>query len=107
MAHSIPYHMGHLALAIIYVNIMELDEIWFLISPPNPLKQQTDLWDDNHGGTGKTGIAAVIPNSGFDFEFHCTVNLPYTIHTLDALHKPTPNEFRASSGGRHGFGLPR
>ena len=42
-----PIHMGHLALANYLCEYNGLDEIWFLVSPHNPLKQQTDLWDDN------------------------------------------------------------
>jgi nicotinate-nucleotide adenylyltransferase len=39
-----PIHMGHLALANYLCEYNGLDEIWFLVSPHNPLKQQTDLW---------------------------------------------------------------
>ena len=42
-----PIHIGHLALANYLCEYNGLDEIWFLVSPHNPLKQQTDLWDDN------------------------------------------------------------
>ena len=39
-----PIHIGHLALANYLCEYSELDEIWFLVSPHNPLKKQTDLW---------------------------------------------------------------
>ena len=42
-----PIHIGHLALANYLCEYSELDEIWFLVSPHNPLKKQTDLWDDS------------------------------------------------------------
>ena len=42
-----PIHIGHLTLANYLCEYNGLDEIWFLVSPHNPLKQQTDLWDDN------------------------------------------------------------
>ena len=42
-----PVHIGHLALANYLCEYSGLDELWFLVSPHNPLKRQTDLWDDN------------------------------------------------------------
>ena len=86
-----PIHMGHLALANYLCEYNGLDEIWFLVSPHNPLKQQTDLWDDNlRLELVKLAIADYPKFRASDFEFH----LPrpsYTIHTLDALHKAYPN----------------
>lgn len=42
-----PIHIGHLALANYLCETDEVDEIWFLVSPQNPLKQATDLLDDH------------------------------------------------------------
>ena len=76
-----PIHMGHLALANYLCEYNGLDEIWFLVSPHNPLKQQTDLWDDNlRLELVKLAIADYPKFRASDFEFH----LPrpsYTIHT--------------------------
>ena len=36
-----PIHIGHLALANYLCEYGELDEIWFLVSPHNPLKEQS------------------------------------------------------------------
>lgn len=75
-----PIHMGHLALANYLCEYNGLDEIWFLVSPHNPLKQQTDLWDDNlRLELVKLAIADYPKFRASDFEFH----LPrpsYTIH---------------------------
>lgn len=87
-----PIHIGHLALANYLCEYNGLDEIWFLVSPHNPLKQQTDLWDDNlRLELVKLAIADYPKFRASDFEFY----LPrpsYTIHTLDALHKAYPTE---------------
>ena len=85
-----PIHIGHLALANYLCEYSELDEIWFLVSPHNPLKEQTDLWDDNlRLELVKLAIADYPKFHASDFEFH----LPrpsYTINTLDALQTAYP-----------------
>jgi len=42
-----PVHIGHLALANYTAEYGEFDEIWFLITPQNPLKKTFDLLDQN------------------------------------------------------------
>ena len=41
-----PIHIGHLALANYLCEYGGLDEIWFLVSPQNPFKQNVELLDD-------------------------------------------------------------
>lgn len=41
-----PIHCGHIALARRLLDAAGLDEIWFVVSPQNPLKRQADLLDD-------------------------------------------------------------
>lgn len=41
-----PIHCGHVALAEEILRHTSLDEIWLMVSPHNPLKQQNDLLDD-------------------------------------------------------------
>jgi len=40
-----PVHIGHLAMANYVAEFCEFDEIWFLITPKNPLKPIADLMD--------------------------------------------------------------
>ncbi|GHS95143.1 putative nicotinate-nucleotide adenylyltransferase [Bacteroidia bacterium] len=40
-----PVHIGHLAIANYVAEFGEFDEIWFLITPKNPLKPVADLMD--------------------------------------------------------------
>ena len=41
-----PIHVGHVALAKALREHCHLDEVWLMVSPQNPLKQQADLLDD-------------------------------------------------------------
>jgi nicotinate-nucleotide adenylyltransferase len=43
-----PVHNGHLAVADFMKNNSDLQEIWFVISPQNPLKPKSELLDANH-----------------------------------------------------------
>lgn len=86
-----PIHIGHLALANWICVHEELDEVWLLITPQNPLKDKEDLMDDP---LRLEMVEAAIDNDphlkASDFEFH----LPrptYTIDTLRALEKEHPD----------------
>ena len=41
-----PIHKGHIALASKLLRETGLDEVWFLVTPQNPWKQESDLLDD-------------------------------------------------------------
>lgn len=43
-----PIHVGHLILANYMLEFTELERIWFVISPHNPLKEKKTLLNDNH-----------------------------------------------------------
>lgn len=43
-----PIHIGHMAIANYIYEYSELDEIWFVVSPHNPLKKKSSLLDDHH-----------------------------------------------------------
>ncbi len=85
-----PIHIGHLALANWLCEFEGLDEIWFLITPQNPLKKQTELMDDNlRLEMARAAVADYPKFKVSDFEF----SLPkpsYTIDTLDALKAAYP-----------------
>jgi nicotinate-nucleotide adenylyltransferase len=85
-----PVHTGHLVLANYIVEFTAIEEVWFVVSPQNPLKSQNNLSDE------KTRLEMVqlalrdFPKlKASDFEF----SLPrpsYTINTLDALKREYP-----------------
>lgn len=86
-----PIHIGHLALANYLCEFEGLDEVWFMVSPHNPLKEQADLWPDDLRLTWvQLSIEGYPKFRDSDFEFH----LPrpsYTIDTLDQLKATYPD----------------
>ena len=61
----------------------ELDEVWFLITPHNPLKNREELLDDRlRLELGQAAVAAYPRFKVSDFEF----SLPQPSYTIDALH---------------------
>lgn len=42
-----PIHIGHMALANYMVEFTDMDQVWFVISPHNPLKQKASLLHQN------------------------------------------------------------
>ena len=90
-----PIHFGHIGLAKWVVENTDLDEVWLMVSPNNPLKDKSILADEPERlaaakqaiGDGLLAIEKRIIVS--DFEFH----LPrptYTANTLRALAKEYP-----------------
>ena len=43
-----PIHTGHTTLGKALVDSGMVDELWFLVSPQNPLKKDSELLDDQH-----------------------------------------------------------
>lgn len=43
-----PIHVGHLIIANYMANYTDLDEVWLIVSPQNPLKQKSSLLADYH-----------------------------------------------------------
>ena len=95
-----PIHNGHIALVRQLCETAGLAEVWLMVSPQNPLKQQTDLLDD---GLRLEMAQRAVADEPFikvsDYEFH----LPrpsYTWNTLQALECDFPDrEFVLMIGG--------
>lgn len=85
-----PIHIGHLALANYLCEYGEVDEVWFLVSPHNPLKERGDLWPDElRLKLVQLAIDGYEKFKASDFEFH----LPrpsYMVNTLRALRESYP-----------------
>jgi len=43
-----PVHVGHLALANYMLSFTDMDEVWLVVSPQNPLKEKNQLLNQNH-----------------------------------------------------------
>ena len=87
-----PIHIGHLALANWICEFCDMDEIWFLVSPQNPLKKESELMDEKQRlQFVESAIAGYAKFKASDFEF----SLPrpsYTINTLRALREKFPDQ---------------
>lgn len=85
-----PIHIGHLILANYIVEFTDIDEVWFLVSPRNPLKQQSELLDEGRRlEMVELALEEYPKMKASDFEF----SLPrpsYTVHTLDRLKEAYP-----------------
>lgn len=87
-----PIHMGHIVLAKRLCEATKLDEVWFMVSPMNPFKQNvTDLLDDK---LRLELVRKALKNEpklqACDYEFQ----LPkpsYTWHTLQAISHDFPD----------------
>ena len=77
-----PVHIGHLALANYLCEYEGLDEVWFMVTPHNPLKEEASLMSDEFRlKLVQLAIGGYPKFRASDFEFH----LPrpsYTVHTL-------------------------
>lgn len=82
-----PIHIGHLALANYLCEYEGLDEIWFMVSPQNPLKTKAELWSDElRLQLVELSISDYPRFRASDFEFH----LPrpsYSVYTLENFVK--------------------
>lgn len=86
-----PIHKGHVQLADTICQEGWVDEVWFLVSPQNPFKQEaTDLIDEHARlSLAQLAVEGHPRLKACDFEFH----LPrpsYTAHTLAALRETYP-----------------
>ena len=103
-----PVHIGHLALANYLCEYEGLDEVWFLVTPHNPLKAEDELMDDElRLKLVQLAIAGYPRFKASDIEFH----LPrpsYTIHTLEKLKEIYPDrEFHLIIGSDNWELFPR
>jgi nicotinate-nucleotide adenylyltransferase len=94
-----PIHNGHLAIAREVLLQGAADELWFLVSPQNPLKKEVDLLPEADRLTMVKIATENEPGMKVsDFEFH----LPrptYTIRTLENLQTNYPqHEFKLLIG---------
>lgn len=103
-----PIHNGHVSLARQLLERYELDEIWFVVSPQNPLKEGSSLLADvKRLELARAALKNESRMSASDYEF----SLPrpsYTWDTLCAMTSDFPcREFVLIIGGDNWSGFRR
>ena len=80
-----PIHVGHLIIANYMADYTELDEVWLVVSPQNPLKKRETLLKDHHR---LTLVRIAVEDNAKLLVCNEEFNLPipsYTINTLTHL----------------------
>lgn len=103
-----PIHNGHLMLAQYMANFANVDEVWFVVSPQNPFKQDKTLADASHR---VEMVRRAVANTPYLKVCDIELSLPlpsYTVNTLAALNERYPTyTFSLIMGGDNLPGLPR
>jgi nicotinate-nucleotide adenylyltransferase len=87
-----PVHIGHMIIAQYVLNYSDLQEIWFVVSPHNPLKEKQTLLDDRQRLHMVNLAIGNQPNMRTtDIEF-CLPQPSYTINTLAHLQEKYPTK---------------
>ena len=77
-----PVHIGHMAIAGYMTEFTGLDEVWFVVSPHNPLKNKETLLSDHHRlYMVQIAIGDSYRLKASDIEF----KLPLPSYTIDTL----------------------
>jgi nicotinate-nucleotide adenylyltransferase len=103
-----PVHHGHLIIANYVAQSTELDQVWFIVSPQNPLKPATGLLNEYHRlFLIRAAIDGENKLRASDIEF----KLPrpsFTIDTLTYMHEKYPqHDFSIIMGSDSYQNLPR
>jgi nicotinate-nucleotide adenylyltransferase len=103
-----PIHVGHLIIAQHFLNISDLDQIWFVVTPQNPFKPSQTLLNEYHRlHLVRLGIGENPRLKVSDVEFH----LPkpsFTSATLVYLEEKFPKcQFSLLMGSDSFQNLPR
>ena len=79
-----PAHRGHRSISLSALDALGLDEIWWLVSPGNPLKDQAkDMAPYDARLASARAMARAAPIRVSDFEARASTR--YTIDTLEQL----------------------
>lgn len=86
-----PIHSGHLMLAEGVINETDLDQVWFVVTPHNPIKKKGNLLADHHRlNMVRDAIHDNLKFRASDIEFNLS-QPNYTAVTLTHLVEKYPN----------------
>lgn len=86
-----PIHVGHMVLANYMASFTDLEQVWFVVSPHNPLKEKATLLNQNqrlHMVNLAIGDNDMLKSSNIEFGLS---QPSYTINTLAHLKEKYPN----------------
>src|SRR5215210_6353117 len=83
-----PAHRGHRRISLAAIDALGLDEVWWLVSPGNPLKAGRDMAPFDARMASAKRIARRAPIRPSDFEARAGTR--FTIDTLGALIQRYP-----------------
>lgn len=87
-----PIHVGHLIIANSMLNHTSMDEVWFVVSPQNPLKERRTLLGDHHRlELVRRAIDDNYRLRACDVEFRLPIP-SYTVLTLERLGELYPDK---------------
>ena len=87
-----PMHIGHKVIASYILEFSDLQQVWFIVSPQNPLKKKQSLLDQHHRLTIIRKEVEDNPKlSASDIEFNLS-KPSYTIDTLMHLKEQYPKK---------------
>lgn len=80
-----PVHTGHLVIAEFILEFSDLSEIWFVVSPQNPLKSPDDLEKDEH----RLNMVRLAVHENNPRLKACDIemSMPRPSYTIDTLRK--------------------
>ncbi|MCK9204260.1 MAG: nicotinate (nicotinamide) nucleotide adenylyltransferase [Bacteroidales bacterium] len=87
-----PVHIGHLMIASYMAEFTDIDQVWFVVSPQNPLKEKTGLLADHHR---LTMVNLAIEDDPRFRSSNIEFKMPkpsYTIDTLTYLSEKYPGK---------------
>lgn len=85
-----PIHIGHIAIAGYMIEFAGIDNVWFVVSPHNPLKKKETLLDDNQRlHMVRLAVGDNDHMKASDIEFRLPVP-SFTIDTLAYLSEKNP-----------------
>lgn len=85
-----PAHEGHVHISQLALSRLGLDELWWLVSPQNPLKSETGMASLETRFEAAKTVAAVDPRIHVT-DMETRLNTRYTVDTLSALQDQFPD----------------
>lgn len=85
-----PIHVGHLIIANYMVEFTDLDQVWLVVTPQNPLKKKSTLLEDYHR---YAMVELAVEDNDKLKASNIEFNLPqpsYTINTLTYIQEKYP-----------------